>query len=198
MNHQVKITGGKYRGQSINTPGEGTHPMGERERLALFNMLGDDVKGAYILDAYAGGGTLGIEALSRGAEHVIFIEKSPKACKILTENGEKLKIPEGAFPFCGRVSDFLPTMTDRFDIIFMDPPYDKFEPRMIDELRSVLMWGGKLVVSHPGDPVEIEGLIILKTAKYARAHLTIYIRNFDDRDDGPTDEDIYYMMHSDD
>ena len=192
---RVRITGGKYRGRYIDAPGAGTHPMGERERLALFNMLGDEVKGAYILDAYAGGGTLGFEALSRGADDVIFIEKNPRACRVLFNNGDKLKVPDWAGPFCGDVEEFLPMMTDRFDIILMDPPYDKFHPKMVDKLRSVLQFGGKLVVSHPNEPVEIDGLTILKTSKYAKAHITIYVRDEDDRNDGMTDEELYWLLH---
>ena len=63
----VRITAGNYKGKVLATPGEGTHPMGERERLALFNMVGNDLTGANVLDAYAGSGILGAEALSRWA-----------------------------------------------------------------------------------------------------------------------------------
>ena len=194
---KVRITGGKFSGQTIDTPGENTHPMGERERIALFNMIGDEIKDAYVLDAYAGGGTLGIEALSRGAEDVIFMEKDEQACDTIWRNCEKLGL-DGAGAFCGKVQEFLPMTTDRFNIIFMDPPYDEFEPHMIDELRSYTMWGGLLIVSHPGEPTDIAGLEIIKTRQYAKAHITIYQREEDDIDDGTTDEDMYWLMHADD
>lgn len=194
---EVRITGGKYSGRKLKTPGGDTHPMGERERLALFNMLGERVRGAYLLDAYAGGGTLGFEALSRGAEDVIFMEKSPEACDVIFENAETLGIPDKGMAMCGRVEDFLPMTTDRFDIILADPPYATFEPKIVDGLRSILDWGGLLMVSHPGEPTEIEGLKILKSRKYARAHITIYKRDEFDRDDGMTDEQLGCLLDGD-
>lgn len=181
----VRLTGGKFRGRIIKTPGGATHPMGERERLALFNMLEGYIdKDTYILDAYAGGGTLGFEAISRGAREVLFCDKSPRACRIIRENAVLLGFPDDYIPFQMTIEEMLLTTTDRFDIVLMDPPYEKFNPRMIDELRSVTNWGGLLVVSHPGEPIEIEGLNILKTRKYANAHITIYQRDEDDPDDG--------------
>ena len=63
---EVRISGGVFRGQRIKTPGGGTHPMGERERTALFNMIFEHLNGSSVIDLYCGGGTLGIEALSRG------------------------------------------------------------------------------------------------------------------------------------
>lgn len=175
--NEVRISGGEFRGRKLKTPGGDTHPMGERERLALFNMLGKDIEDAYVLDAYAGGGTLGFEALSRGAKDVIFIEKNQKACDVICENAEALGIPEAGTPLCGKVEEFLPITTDRFEIIFADPPYDEFNPRIIDALKDVLGWDGLMIVSHPGEPTEIDGVTIVKSKKYARARLTIYQRD---------------------
>ena len=148
--------------------------MGERERLALFNILSDKVQDARILDAYAGGGTLGIEALSRGAKTVISIEKNRQAYQILIKNSEKLNLQNEIHPLCERVEKFLQTTSDQFDIVFMDPPYDEFQPKMVAEMRKVLSQNGLLIVSHPNEPTEIEGLVIKKTTRYARAHITFY------------------------
>ena len=92
MKNSVKITSGTYRGQEILTPGAGTHPMGAREKLALFNMITSELPGAKVLDAFAGSGALGIEALSRGAESVVFVEKSPAAARIIKKNLDKLNL----------------------------------------------------------------------------------------------------------
>ena len=75
----LRITSGNYRGRKIATPGGKTHPMGERERLALFNMIGPFIPEAMVLDAFSGSGALGIEALSRGAKHVVFVDIDKKA-----------------------------------------------------------------------------------------------------------------------
>ena len=70
----IKIASGIFRGRSIKSPKSSlTHPMGAREKLALFNMIVDDLPGSLVLDAFAGSGALGIEALSRGASEVVFV-----------------------------------------------------------------------------------------------------------------------------
>ena len=75
----IKITSGKFRGRVIKSPNSRlTHPMGAREKLALFNMINDFLPGAQVLDAFAGSGALGIEAISRGAKSAAFIEKNAK------------------------------------------------------------------------------------------------------------------------
>ncbi|MBR2709688.1 RsmD family RNA methyltransferase [Candidatus Saccharibacteria bacterium] len=84
--NSIIITGGKYRGLSIMTPGGATHPMGIRERLALFNMLMPRLQGATVLDVYAGSGALGLEALSRGAASVIFVDNDKKATEVIKKN----------------------------------------------------------------------------------------------------------------
>lgn len=197
----VKITGGTLKGRKIRTPGGDTHPMGERERIALFNMLSDIIdidRNTYVLDAFAGGGTLGFEAISRGARDVIFTDKSPKASEAIRENSIALGFPYDYSNFQMNDEQYLAFATDRFDLIFLDPPYDKFHPHFIDEFRSVLQWGGIMVVSHPGEPVEIDGLTLLKSKKYAGATISIYKRDDNDRDDGLSFEDFYAMLHADD
>lgn len=174
----LRITGGKFKGQTIETPDTGrTHPMGERERIALFNMLGDSVKGNHVLDAYAGSGALGIEAISRGAQFVLFMDKSRVACRTIDDNLKKLGLygyHGGAL--LGDVPRVAATATDRFDIVFADPPYDKYEPRMIECLVPLVAEGigALLVVSHPDEAPDLPGMTLLKTKKYAGAHISIY------------------------
>ena len=169
MKNVVKITSGTYRGRTITTPGDGTHPMGERERLALFNALGS-LAGDRVLDAFAGSGVLGIEALSRGASSAAFIEKSPKACKIIRENLATLGV-EGEVTV-GDVAKF--TDETGFDLILADPPYDNFVIEVIYRLADLLKINGTLVLSHPGEAPEILGLSLEKTRQYAGAHLSFY------------------------
>ena len=80
----LRVTGGELKNKEIKSPEDKhTHPMGSRERLALMNIIGPEVKNAEILDAFSGTGAIGIEALSRGASHVIFVEKNHKVAEIL-------------------------------------------------------------------------------------------------------------------
>ena len=166
----LRISAGRYRGQRITTPGDKTHPMGERERIALFNMISEYIEGARILDAYAGSGALGIEALSRGALEVEFLEKSPTVAKTIRANLKKLGL--SARVAVSSASDF--TTNEGFDLILADPPYDEFDLSGVEYLAGFLKYGGILVLSHPDDAPDIPELKFLKTRQYAKAHLSLY------------------------
>lgn len=173
MKNTVRITSGIYRGRSILTPGEGTHPMGERERLALFNMVVDKINGGRILDAFAGSGALGIEALSRGAASVIFIEKNPKAAKIIRENLKSLNIDAEVITVDAAKFETKET----FNLILVDPPYDKFSTDALPNLAKYLDKNGIFVLSHPGDAPDITGVKLLNSRKYAGATISLYSAN---------------------
>ena len=170
--HSTKITSGKYRGQTIVTPGSGTHPMGSREKMALFNMISGYLPDATVLDAYAGSGALGIEALSRGAKKIVFVEKSSRATRIIRENLKNLGLTDESLVAEADAKNFAPT--DAFDIIIADPPYDNFEISGVENLVKSLKNDGVFVLSHPNEAPEIEELKLQKTHKYAGAHVSIY------------------------
>jgi 16S rRNA (guanine966-N2)-methyltransferase len=118
----VRIVAGEFRGRRIQAPrGLRTRPTADRVREALFSMLGD-VFGARVLDLYAGSGALGIEALSRGAESVVFVERDARAAAVIERNLASLGLQaavvrQDAVRFLGRAEG-------PFDLVFCDPPYD--------------------------------------------------------------------------
>ena len=174
-NGEVRVIAGKYKGKKLKTPGEGTHPMGERERNAMFNMIVDMLPMAFVFDAYAGSGALGIEAISRGAAFVLFMDKDPRAVDTINENLKKLRLyglHGGAM--LADTSVVVRTATDRFSIVFADPPYDEYNPKMITRLARVVAPGGILVASTPEEGPEIKGMKKIKSQKYARAHISVY------------------------
>ena len=184
----VRISGGTLRGRLIKTPGGATHPMGERERIALFNMIQDRIAGNYVLDLYAGGGTLGIEALSRGANFCMMIDKSPEAVEVANQNLRELDIygmqglmfPGGASSGAamqGDVALIARTATDRYGIVIADPPYDDYSEKMVKYLPRLVLDGGVLVLSHPGDAPELQGVNLTKSHSYANATISIYVKN---------------------
>lgn len=174
-NSQVVITGGRYGGITIDTPGGGTHPMGMRERLALFNMLQNYLPGAKLMDAYAGSGALGIEALSRGAKYAIFVDKSELALQTIERNLYNAGVqPSKAYTLKLNVRGIGEKLDERYDIIFADPPYDKYEPEMVTDLTPLVADGGLLVVSAPVEGGEIPEFAIITQRKYARCHITVY------------------------
>lgn len=173
---KITITGGKYRGRKILTPGGKTHPMGSRERLALFNMLGEKCAGAKVLDAFSGSGALGIEALSREAAKVVFCDNLRQATEVIRHNLSELGIDSGFEVVCSKVSGLAGDLGN-FDVILADPPYDNFVPTEVESLIEFLKVGGTLVLSHPGEAPKFERLELLKTHTYAAAHISVYTKN---------------------
>lgn len=173
----VRITSGTLRGRTLLTPGDAlTHPMGAREKLALFNMINEHLPGSSVLDVFAGSGALGIEALSRGAKAVLFIDNDRRACEVIKQNLAGLGLSDSASRVLkGNVFEILDSLPEKFELIIADPPYDAFDANRIGSLVRVLAHpGGILVLSHPGEAPEIPEVKLLKTRRYARAHISIY------------------------
>lgn len=168
----IRISSGQYRNRKITTPGGATHPMGERERLALFNMIAGYLPGAKVLDAFAGSGALGIEALSRGASEAVFVEKAAPACRVIRGNLKELEIEAEIYQ--SNVVNF--TTDTEFDVILADPPYDNFKINEVTHLLQFLRSGGILALSHPGEAPELPRMELLKSRKYAGATISIYVK----------------------
>ncbi len=168
-NNQVRIISGKLGGRLIDTPKtDKTHPMGDRERAAIFNRLRGDIAGKDILDAFAGSGAIGLEALSLGANSVDFLENNQKAAKTIKANVAKFKLEAQ-----GKI---VRKLQKEYDIIFADPPYDNPQYEYIEEILKSLKHGGIFVLSHPETPApwEFRGLSLFSGKNYAAAHIKMY------------------------
>jgi 16S rRNA (guanine(966)-N(2))-methyltransferase RsmD len=120
----VRIIAGEFRSRRLKTiPGLATRPTPDRLRETLFDILGSRVVDAVFLDAYAGTGAVGIEALSRGARQAIFIERSRGAAQIIRENLASLGIENRALVVTASVASSLARY--EADIVFLDPPYER-------------------------------------------------------------------------
>lgn len=169
----VRVVGGRAGGRRLAVPrGEAVRPTTDKVREALFNVLahrfGDPVPGARVLDLFAGAGTLGIEALSRGAAEVVFVEADRRHARVV---GENLAAVAGAVEGRGRVvqraveqflggalGGALGGEEGRFDLVFLDPPYaaGRVAPTLTALARGAWLADGALVcVEHPAgdDPV---------------------------------------------
>ncbi len=120
---ELRIVGGAWRGRRLHfTAAPGLRPTPDRLRETLFNWLGDWIVGRRVLDLYAGSGALGIEALSRGAGGAVFIERSAPTAAALRANLGRLGA--GAVRVeCADAREFLHSASDRFDLVFVDPPW---------------------------------------------------------------------------
>lgn len=173
----LHVIAGKYKGAKLASPQNATtHPMGAREKNALFNMLQPWIAGANVLDAYAGSGALGIEALSRGAASVSFVEQQPAVARTLRENLNRVSAEAEI------VTSTVITATQRtdwqgkFSLIIADPPYNNFVVADVEKMGSSLVPKGVLALSYPGKlgKLELTGFELLTARHYAAAGIGIY------------------------
>ena len=122
----MRIVGGKFRGRKIPVPQKGVRPTSERVREAVMSILGNDWSGRRVLDCFAGSGAMGFEALSRGAQHVHFVDSSAAVCRHLSKVSELLKVETLVKVQKANAAEALNSLAARgqhFDILFFDPPY---------------------------------------------------------------------------
>ena len=178
----MRLTGGEARGRRLKVPrGSLLRPTADRVREALFDILGARVLGARFLDAYAGTGAVGCEALSRGAIRVVFLERERRALDLIGENAR-------AGPWSGEVEIIagdarrslrqLARRNERFDIVFLDPPYEESGiPEMMVLAARVRAPGGALVLEHRSsrviDPLPEEVALALRSYRYGDTTLTV-------------------------
>ena len=118
----MRVIAGEFRSRTLQSlPGMETRPTPDRLREALFNILAPEIEGAVFVDAYAGTGAVGIEALSRGASRVIFLERSKAACGVIRENLRSLGAEARAEIRCVPAIRYLGSAAA--EIVFLDPPY---------------------------------------------------------------------------
>jgi len=173
---RVRIIAGTHRGQRIAAPrGTATRPTSDRVRENAFNLIGP-VDGAAVLDLFAGSGALGLEALSRGAERVVFVESDRDACRTINANLDKLKL--NAIVLCQDVVRAVGSERSAYDLVLCDPPYDFDRDRLAPQLARLLQPDGLLVYESSGrEPAPQLPLLTEETSrKYGSARLTLYRR----------------------
>jgi 16S rRNA (guanine966-N2)-methyltransferase len=172
----VRIVAGTHRGARIAAPkGVATRPTGDRVREAAFNLIGP-VDDAAVLDLFAGSGAMGLEALSRGAASVTFVEADRAACRTIADNLAKLGLT-GARITCADAGWALRQETRTYDLVLVDPPYEawaELEPRLAEQLPRVLAPDGLLVVetgarTEPSLPLQVR-----TSRRYGSARLTLF------------------------
>ena len=154
----IRITGGKYKGRPLKLPRDpNVRPTRSMVREAIFDILGPDIVGATVLDLFSGSGLLGIEAISRGAGKVFFVERDKLTCKILRHNLRSLEEGKENLILCIPAHRALKRFKQAdvfFDIILMDPPYSMNVTPALNKIAST-------------DIVKPEGKIILERSKHA-------------------------------
>lgn len=178
----MRIIAGTARSLPLKTiDGMDTRPTSDKIKETLFNMLQSDVAGCYFLDLFAGSGQIGLEALSRGATYAVFIEKNQKAARCIEENIAFTKFDKQSKLMLSDVLTGIHLLDGKyqFDIIFMDPPYDKgLEKEVLEVLfHSSLLKNDTIIIVEASlkttfEDVEAMGYEIVKYKKYkTNAHV---------------------------
>jgi 16S rRNA (guanine966-N2)-methyltransferase len=148
----MRIIAGLYKGRNLKSPPSmQVRPTSDRLRETLFNIIAPRIQETRFLDLCAGSGAVGIEALSRGATHATFVDRSRRSCKLIEANIQLCRIPEDEQAiYCFEANEFLRQAEDVWDIIYFDPPYkdDYLKTLELIGSRGVLADAGLLIVEH--------------------------------------------------
>ncbi len=186
----MRIIAGYLKGRKLQAPdGKEVRPTSDRVREAIFSVLHEQVKNARVLDLYAGSGSLGVEALSRGAKHIVFVEKHPAVVRRLNQNLRHCKIESNCQLIFGDTLDqikCLGRLEQSFDLIFADPPYhlcpEDLLQRMMD--NGIVVSKGMVVIEHDVKqklicPAQLEDVI---QKEYGQTSVNFYYHNNEDKD----------------
>lgn len=174
----MRIIAGHLKGREFHSPrSRRTHPMADKVRGGLFNVLGD-IEGLTFLDAFAGSGALAFEAVSRGAAHVTAIEKDGAAHSVIERNVVELKLGDKAHVVRANAGGWsIHNMEKKFDIVLLAPPYDHLQETLLHTLvKRHVKRGGLVVLDWPGKqeaPV-FEKMVQVSQKNYGDAQLIFY------------------------
>ena len=183
-----RVVTGRFRGAVLQAPeGDKTRPTTDKVKEALFSIIQSYVPDSEFLDLFAGSGQIGIEALSRGAKRVTLVERSGQAAAIIAKNISKIKL-DGSDEIrvhkksVAQALELLGQAGEKFDIIFMDPPYKDVPLRLEEATKLIGSFGmlnkdGMLIVEHDKDcsiPEEMNGLKRVRSCSYGITVITFF------------------------
>jgi 16S rRNA (guanine966-N2)-methyltransferase len=184
----VRVIAGRFKGRRLKAPTwEGLRPTSDKLRETLFNILAPRIDGAHVFDGYAGTGAIGIEALSRGAAHVTFVEKNRRAAALIEENLRACGVEQGYTIQCADVVAALSALDSArpersrgaFDLILLDPPYDTAHVSAALDAAARHLAGDGLVVLERAtrrEPEESAALQRVRDVKSGDSTLTFFER----------------------
>ena len=175
---QVRIIGGSHRRRILRFPqAEGLRPTPDRVRETLFNWLGQDLAGLACLDAFAGSGALGFEAASRGARRVVMLEAARAPCDALRGNAAQLGFG-GVDIHCAEALGWMRLSREKFDVIFLDPPFDAgLIPPALETAAGCLGPGGRVYVERDAPVAPGPLWTVLRQGQAGRSHFALLERS---------------------
>lgn len=180
----MRVITGKARGRRLLTPeGMDVRPTTDKVKECLFSIIQFEIEDAVVLDLFAGTGQLGIEALSRGAAKAVFVDSSRKSLETVKKNISLAAIDAISNTNCSDAFSFLQTSRDKFDIVFLDPPYNKgLCIKSFEFLPRVLSDNPIVICETQADeilPDSVGSLTWKKEYKYSAIKLTVYRKQED-------------------
>ncbi len=177
----MRVITGLARGMRLKTlEGNAVRPTSEKVKEAVFSMLQFDIEGRRVLDLFAGCGQMGIEALSRGAESVTFVDASMDSIKTIEENLKATRLKDNARVEKRDFKMFLSSCREQFDIAFLDPPYHEgFYSDALALLSPLMSSYGIIVCEHPSDvtlPETVDDFRVAKQSRYGKICISVYRR----------------------
>jgi 16S rRNA (guanine966-N2)-methyltransferase len=173
----MRIIAGTLKGRNFASPGtQRTHPMSDKIKAAVFNILGD-IEGLTVLDAFAGTGALCFESISRGAKSALAIELDSTAYDTIHDNIESLGLSEQVHAIRANISGWSGNNRgQKFDLVFCDPPYDAVHAALVQKIAMHVEQKGILVLSWPrSEPTpELIGFSNIASKLYGNAQLIFY------------------------
>jgi 16S rRNA (guanine966-N2)-methyltransferase len=175
----VRIVAGSRKGHRISAPrGVVTRPTSDRVRESAFQLVGP-IEDAHVLDLFAGSGAMGLEALSRGASSCVFVERERAACRVISQNLEKLRLT-GAIVACRDVRDALReerARRRRYDLVLVDAPYEEwaeYEAELGELVPGVLADDGAVVVETDAHVEPALPLDLVTSRRYGSARISVF------------------------
>jgi 16S rRNA (guanine966-N2)-methyltransferase len=179
----MRVIAGAFKGRNLKSPPSlDVRPTSDRLRETLFNVIAARIPDSRFLDLCAGSGAVGIEALSRGAAHATFVDRSRRSCQLIESNLKLCQVPEEQRDiYCSEAAEFVKQSNeDQWDIIFLDPPYKTDYLRILELVGSskVLSDEGIFIVEHHHKtnlPETIGSLMRTRVLKQGDSSLTFYV-----------------------
>lgn len=178
----MKILGGEFRNRLLKSPkGAPTRPTTSLVRKALFDICQAHIEDSHVLDLFAGSGALGIEALSRGAAHAVFIERDKNALRCLQHNLQMLNLREHSTLIAGDVFTHLKRLKSSYDLILADPPYaHDAHLKLIEEIDQLQLLAPEghlfLETGYPSDfPQTLGNLQRIESRRYGKTVLHLWV-----------------------
>lgn len=184
----MRVITGIARGKRLVTVAGNdiVRPTGEKVKEALFSSIQFDIEGRRVLDLFAGSGQLGIEALSRGAESCVFVDCNDASLKAVKQNLENTGLASKSSVHKSDYATFALRCAQKFDIAFLDPPYQAgILQDAVSKIIPLMSDYGKIFCEHPSElklPEKINGFAVIKVYKYGKTLITVYKKDVADNE----------------